>query len=100
MFPYSGQAAGSSVPRLAWSSVQVLLPSAALGLTEKPGGSCTLEALISEGEGVPGSWNWGTTRSTARPEAESASAVVGAAARLGLKLSLSQPEVAGQGAVA
>ena len=85
---------------LACASEQAILPSAALGLIEKPAGSSTLLALISEGEGVLGSWNCGTTRSTASPEAASVSVVVGPAARLGLKLSLSQPVVAGHGAAA
>ena len=57
-------------------------------------------ALISEGDGVVGFWNCGTLRSTSRPEGVSASVVVGSAARLGLKLSWSQPVVAGHGAVA
>src|SRR5262249_40608419 len=90
----------SSLVRFASAFEQVVLPSAALGLIEKPTGSSTLLPLISDGDGVLGSSNCGTTRSTARPEAESVSLVVGAAARLGLKLSLSQPVVSGHGASA
>ena len=88
------------MPRLACASEQATLPSAALGLIEKPSGSSTALALISEGDGVLGSWNCGTIRSTSSPEAASVSVVVGSAARLGLKLSLSQPVVAGHGASA
>src|SRR4051794_11708099 len=94
----SGHSAAASLWRFACSSLQVLLPSAAPGFSEKPSGSSMLWPLISDGEGVFSSWNWGTLRSTASPDGESVSPVVGAAARLGLKLSLSQPVVAGHGA--
>ena len=74
------------------------MPSAAFGLIENPSGRVTVFALSSEGEGVFGSWNWGTLSVTSRPEAVSVSVVVGLAARLGSKLSASQPVVAGHGA--
>src|SRR6478752_500456 len=94
-FENSGQCWGSRVPSRASASVQTVLPSAAFGLIENPSGITTLEARSSEGEGVVGSWNWGTSSSTPRPEGESVSSVVGFALRLGLKLSRSQPVVAG-----
>ena len=91
----SGHWASSSVPNRASESLQALLPSAALGLIEKPAGNFTVTARISEGEGVLGLSSWGTLRSTSRPEAVSVSVVVGWALRLGLKLSWSQPVVGG-----
>ncbi len=91
---------GPLMPKPACCSVQATLPSAALGLIEKPSGRVTVVALIAEESGVSGSWYWGTLRLTANPEAVSVCVVVGFADRLGSKLSLSQPVVSGQGAEA
>src|SRR6476661_3661593 len=96
----SGQCAASTVPNEASSSVQETFPSAALVLIEKPGGRVTVDARISEGDGVPGLCVCGTLSSTSRPLGLSAWVVVGFAVRLGLKLSWSQPVIAGQGPVA
>ncbi len=93
----SGHSASRSVPTADSASEQEALPSAAFGLIENPSGRVTVFALSSEGEGVFGSWNWGTLSVTSRPEAVSVSVVVGLAARLGSKLSASQPVVAGHG---
>ena len=87
----------SSVPKFASASEQEVLPSAALGLIEKPTGSVTVAALISDGEGKVGLRSCGTVRSTSTPEAESVAVVVGLALRLGLKVSWSQPVLAGHG---
>jgi hypothetical protein len=57
-------------------------------------------ALIAEGVGVLALKVCGTLRFTSRPEGESPCVVVGLAERLGLKVSLSQPVVAGKGAMA
>ena len=96
-FENSGQWASSSVPIADSSSLQEILPSAAFGLIEKPSGRVTVVALISDGDGVLGLSSCGTLRSTSSPEAVSVSSVSGWAARLGLKLSWSQPVVSGQG---
>ena len=63
------------------------MPSAALGLIEKPSGRVTVVAVISEAEGVTGLSFCGTLRATSRPLAVSASVVDGCAARDGLKFS-------------
>ena len=73
----SGHWASSSVPKRASASEQEVLPSAALGLIEKPSGKVTVVALISEGEGTVGLSIWGTLRSTSRPEGVSAAVVEG-----------------------
>jgi hypothetical protein len=74
------------VPNAASISVQESLPSAALGLIEKPTGSATVAPLISEGEGKVGLSSCGTVRLMSTPEAESVAVVVGRAERLGLKV--------------
>ena len=51
------------------ASEQAVLPSAALGLIEKPGGRVTVVALISDGEGIVGLCGCGNVRSTSSPEA-------------------------------
>src|SRR5690349_12088469 len=87
----SGHCAASLLPSRASASEHDVLPSAAFGLIEKPGGRVTVVDRISDGDGVDGSWNWGTSSFTSSPEAVSVSVVVGFALRLGLKLSRSQP---------
>ena len=47
-------------PIRASASVQAVLPSAALGLIEKPSGRVTVAARSSEGEGTVGLSCWGT----------------------------------------
>ena len=61
------------------ASVQAVLPSAALGLIEKPGGRVTVAPRSSLGEGIVGLSCWGTVRLTSIPEAVSVSSVVGCA---------------------
>ena len=51
------------------ASEQEVLPSAALGLIEKPGGRVTVAPRSSDGEGMVGLSCWGTLRSTSMPEA-------------------------------
>ena len=67
----SGQWASSSVPNCASASVQAVLPSAAPGLIEKPGGRVTVVALSSVGEGIVALTCWGTARLTSIPEGAS-----------------------------
>src|ERR1044072_8024807 len=91
----SGHCASWTVPKAASSSVQAVLPSAALGLIEKPGGKITVVALIEGGAGVLGLCVCGTLRLTSRPVAVSAWVVVGSAERLGLKVGWSPAGVDG-----
>ena len=94
----SGHWASSVVPKTrASASEQVVLPSVALGVMEKPSGRVTSAALSSEGEGTVGLSNWGTVRRNSAPEGVSAAVVVGSIAGTGLKVSWSQSVVAGQG---
>src|SRR5436853_1512278 len=81
----SGQCASPSVPKAASASEHEVLPSAALGLIEKPFGIVTLTARISESDGVTGLACCGTLRSTSSPLGASACAVDGLAASEGLK---------------
>ena len=71
------------------------MPSAALALIEKPSGRVTIAVRISEGEGTRALCSCGTLCSRSSPEGASDWVVVGWAERLGLKLSWSQPVVAG-----
>ena len=57
----SGHWASSWVPNRASASEQEVLPSAALGLIEKPSGRVTVIARISEGDGVDGALLLGNT---------------------------------------
>src|ERR1044072_3199415 len=79
----SGHCASWTVPKAASSSVQAVLPSAALGLIEKPGGKITVVALIEDGAGVLGLCVCGTLRLTSRPGGVWAWGVVGAAEGVG-----------------
>src|SRR5690242_1330548 len=95
-FENSGQTGALRVPSAACWSVQAVLPSAALGLIEKPSGSSTVVARICDDAGTLGLSPCGTLSLTSRPEAVSVWSVVGTAERLGLKASWSHPVVAGQ----
>src|SRR6188768_3454655 len=81
-FENSGHAAGRRVPSFASVSLQAVLPSAALGLIEKPSGSDTVDAFSGEGDGVVASCGCGTVSFTSTPEALSVAVVVGLALRL------------------
>src|SRR4051794_5575313 len=97
IFENSGHSAPSRVPNFACESEQEVLPSAAFGLIEKPTGSFSVASFISEGDGKEGLSSCGTVRSMSTPDAESVAVVVGRALWLGLKVSWSQPVLAGHG---
>ena len=99
-FENSGHLASLRVPKRASASEHETFPSAALEFSDNPSGSVILTVLICEGEGVTGSWVWGTVSVTSRPDGASVSSVVGFALRLGLKDRRSQPVVAGHAASA
>src|SRR3954447_21554799 len=76
----SGQLAGASEEKLAWTSEQALWPSAASGVMVRASGRVTVTDFACEGEGVPPRV-WGTVKPRFRPEAESVSLVVRLALR-------------------
>src|SRR5215213_5769979 len=93
----SGHCASSSVSNASSESAHAVLPFAPLAARENPFGRVVSTLRISEGEGAVGLWVWGTLRVTSSPDAVSAALVVAVAFKLGSKVSLSQPVVAGQG---
>src|SRR5829696_5228060 len=95
IFENSGQCAASSVSNESSESSQAILPLAALAAREKPSGRVIATERISEGDGAVGLWAWGTFSVTSSPETLSAAVVVGVTARLGSKVSSSQPVVGG-----
>ena len=98
IFEYSGQWAAKRVPIDVSASEQATFPSAALGLSVKPGGSVTLVVRISEDDGVVALCGCGTLSTVSRPDAVSARSVVGFTEMLGLKLIWLHPVVGGYGA--
>ena len=78
----------------ACASVHALCPSAASGLTVKPGGRVTTVDCSADGVAAnPSGCGFCSTMSS--PDGASASLVVGPAKRTGLKVSFSQPVVLG-----
>ena len=94
IFALSGQFAGPSDPKFASASVQARWPSAASGLIVRPSGRVTIDARSSDGV-VARLSACGLARVMSRPDAESASFVVGAAKKVGWKVSVSHSVIGG-----